>query len=242
MKFSKNAGREPEVAEGWRMPDGRTLVGGPTTPLSTTLLHLHGILGPDGEPLTVQRVYYVLDASGALDRVYDTTTVSVEFELSATTYRVEGTTLYAYRSAVDSHVRESRHERRVEHAGLVPLPPHEVPSPELVGAALADLERREEGRAATDRGSHEALRASFVAALPDRPGREALDLELTLEGDRPVVRLDGRVLWRAPETEFPHRTLMFLLRSALSAAWRDRPADIVPSPDILAHPLWDPWN
>ncbi|GHE30971.1 hypothetical protein GCM10017673_37200 [Streptosporangium violaceochromogenes] len=225
------------------MPDGWTLVAGPVSPLSVTLLGPHGILGPDGRPLTEEHTYYALDASGELGRVYDTMVSSVEHELYATTYRVVGTELHAYHSSCDHHSRRSTHRNTIECAGLTPLPPEAAPSRERIAALLADRARREADEEAARRGRREAIRSSFVSALPDQPGDALLRLEVALEDEWPVVRLNGGpVVWRAESDDYSYKELTALLRSALPTRYGDRPVELLPSPEIVHHLGWDPWN
>lgn len=134
--------------QAWRTPDGRMLVAGPVGPLSDTLLGPHGILGPDGGFLTEEHTYYELNASGALWHVYETTVSSVEYELYATTYRVEGTALHGYESSCDAFSGESRHRHTVKFTGLTPLAPEETPSEERIHAMLADEARMRNERGA----------------------------------------------------------------------------------------------
>ncbi|MEU8271149.1 hypothetical protein AB0B89_28820 [Sphaerisporangium sp. NPDC049002] len=241
--------RDAEAAGGWRMPDGRVLVPGPIGPMYPGSLGLTSIFGvPDepGEPDDVAegvRPYYALDAFGAVDRVYSKGVYSVEDELYVTVYRVEDDTLYAHHSWSNLRYAESRHERSVECAGLIRLPPARVPSPESVAAALAELAEREQAEVAARRSRLEAVGASFLSTLPDHTGDGVLHLELTLEEWHPVIRLsDGRVLWRAAATDLTHKELLTLLRAVLAARYGEGPVRVTPSPEIVASEFWDPWN
>lgn len=231
--------------DGWRMRDGRTLVAGPVEPWDAGPPGLDEIFGgePAGAGGAGVRTHYALDASGAVDRVYDTRVFSLEDESYVTAYRVEGDALYAHHFVYDHRHAEGRHERSLECAGLIPLAPARVPPLERVLAAVAELADRERAEAAVRRGGLDAVRASFASALPEHPGDGVLRLELTLEGERPVVRLSGgRVLWRATTADHTHRELLALLRGVLPAGYGDRPVELVPSAAIVDHALWDPWN
>ncbi|MFI6450234.1 hypothetical protein ACIBF6_01645 [Streptosporangium amethystogenes] len=238
----RSAGGRTGLALGWRMRDGRTLVAGPVEPWNAGPPGLDEIFG--GEPAGAGvRTYYALDSSGAVDRVYDPRVFSLEYELHVTAYRVEGDALYGHHSGYDHRHAEARHERSLECAGLVPLDPARVPPLERVLAAVAELADRERAEAVARKGGLDAVRAAFASALPEHPGDGVLRLELTLEGERPVVRLrGGRVLWRATTTDHTHRELLALLRGVLPAGYGDRPVELVPSAAIVDHALWDPWN
>ncbi|MEV4377062.1 hypothetical protein [Streptosporangium sp. NPDC049644] len=241
----RSAGGRSGLTRGWRTRDGRTLVAGPVEPWGAGPPGLREVFG--GEPADPGgggvRTYYALDSSGAVHRVYDTRMFSLEDELYVTVYRVEGDALYAHHSVHDHRHAEARHERSLECAGLVPLNPGQVPPLESVLAAVAELADRERAEAAVREGGLDAVRAAFASALPEHPGDGVLRLELTLEGERPVVRLSGgRVLWRATTTDHTHRELLALLRAVLPVRYGDRPVELVPSPAIVDHDFWDPWN
>jgi hypothetical protein len=240
-----NGGVMVDRPDGWRMHDGRTLVAGPLKPWYMDPPGLDEIFG--GEPAGADgagvRTYYALDASGAVDRVYDTRVFSLEDELYVTTYQVETDALYAHHSTYNHRYAEARHKRSLERAGLIPLAPAQVPPLERVLAAVAELADRERAEAAVRRGRLDTVRASFASALPDHPGDGVLRLELTLERERPVVRLSGgRVLWRPTEVDHTYKELLALLRAVLPARYGDGPVELVPSPDIVDHGFWDPWN
>ncbi|WP_433365653.1 hypothetical protein [Streptosporangium sp. CA-115845] len=241
----RSAGGRTGLALGWRTRDGRTLVAGPLEPWHAGPPGLDEIFGD--EPADAGgagvRTYYALDPSGAVDRVYDTRVFSLEDELHVTAYRVEGDALYVHHSSYDHRYAEARHERSLECAGLIPLAPARVPPLERVLAAVAEPADRKRAEAAVRRGGLDAVRVSFASALPDHPGDGVLRLELTLEGERPVVRLSGgHVLWRATTADHTHRELLALLRAVLPARYGDGPVELVPSPDIVDHGFWDPWN
>ncbi|WP_030913480.1 hypothetical protein [Streptosporangium amethystogenes] len=238
-------GGQAGLALGWRMRDGRTLVAGPSEPWDMGPPGLDEIFG--GEPADPGgvgvRTYYALDASGAVDRVYDTRVFSLEDELYVTTYQVEENALYVHQSSYDHRYAEARHERSLECAGLIPLTPARIPPWEQVLAALAELAGREQAEAAVRRGGLDAVRAAFTSALPEHPGDGVLRLELTLEGERPVVRLSGgHVLWRPTEVDHTYKELLALLRAVLPVRYGDGPVELVPSQDIVDHAFWDPWN
>ncbi|WP_228644462.1 hypothetical protein [Microtetraspora sp. AC03309] len=133
----------------WRMPDGGTLVEGPAFPLRPAGPDLRG---SEGESLTEERTYYRLDPEGRLERSFEATDWSLEYEQGVQTYHVEGSALLRLYATHDCYSDERVHRADVEREGLVPLPPEEAPSAGQVRVLAA--ENRERMRAEGLRTRH----------------------------------------------------------------------------------------
>ncbi len=133
----------------WRSGGGGVLVEGPAFALAGELLPPRT---PGGEELVEERSYYLLDSEGGMERSYETTDWSVEYERGVSVHHVEGGSLLRLSAVYDDWSGDSRYQVEAVREGLVPLPAEEAPSAEHVRALAAG--KRERDRAAGLRTYH----------------------------------------------------------------------------------------
>jgi hypothetical protein len=188
----------------WRTPTGEILVEGPD---AAVIVLGYAIRTADGEPVTGAHEYYLLDAAGAVRRVYEYRDFASEDDVYGSTYRVVGDALVSYHSTIravpwaadeNGEVPQS-HRAEIEVSGLV-----EVGAQAALGADPAAVVRSaldDHHSAAWQRREEQLrpgreLRASFAAALAAHPVDGGTDLVFGY-ADGPVVRdPDGLVVWR----------------------------------------------